>query len=1128
MAEPLQVQIEKLQASIHGLEAQLSILGAAIVEPALASLRHDLAELEEQAASQAASALNAEERSLVTTLFMDIVGSTSIAEKMDPEEWRQVAQKVQTTLGAAVAAHHGSVAQYQGDGLLAFFGSKEASEHDPENAIRAALEGHAQVASLVLPEKVQLRAGVHTGLVVVGELGDTIHKEFAVFGDAVNLASRLQTAAPPGGTLISHDTYRYVRGVFDLTPRPPLTVKGKSAPLQTYLVRRAKPRPFRTVTRGVAGVETRTIGREAEAQALQAAYLRAYESHSVVWAQLVSEPGFGKSRLLADQNDWMDLREENSRLLRARAFPDDVNQPFALVRHMWFDRFQITEDAPLDQAEARWVERFHEFCDLGDCEEAAHALGLLVGLPFKDSPHIKAMRSDPNQVKGRALVVSRELVQAARQHNPIVVQLEDLHWADAASWDYLMEVFLNDSAGENANGVFILGAARPEWRPPQELATLLASSSADQKAGEKWGFQISLAPLSEQSTRQLAQELLQRAAEVPEGVIDLIVERSEGVPYFAEEIVNWFIDRGILDTHTEAWRFLPERLKEEPLPITLQHLLLTRLSSLSQPERAALQRGAIFGRHFWTGGVEALGVPAGEETLGRLQPRGFVEAQPESAFQGDTEWSFHHNLLREVTYESVLKRERAALHKVAAGWLERQASQAGRLDEFAGLLGEHYQRAGELSTAADWYLRAGRRAMIQGAPREAKVFYTQALELLPPVDRDRRWLALLGREETLSVLSEAQAWKADLAALLELAHAFPDENYLAEVYLRQANYGWQMGDNPTIDQAAREALAVSRRSGNEAIEIKALALSGLMNLYIQRDTTAAVQNIEEALRRARSLGDENVLSFVLYRATLCYFEAGDTARYEPLQTEAIELDHRLGNRMLEATGLGNLGTQYIALGLYKPARALLEKGIAIARSLGSRRGVAYGCGNLAESYLATGDLRKARQLMEQALQDIIPTQDMRGKIGMKNDLGFILLAMGDASGAARRLTEAHELALNQGMAPRVCEAATGLAACAVMQGELDLARTYIHEAWDFLKEHGWIGTGNTARIYRSCAETFDALGDEENLQAVLEAGYKVFMGAADKINVPDWRQSFLENVPDVRTFMEMWERRKIQ
>jgi class 3 adenylate cyclase len=584
MVELIDQQREALQRSIDVLEAQRDILGDETVNLAQDTLRQKLQMLEEQATAQAAPV---EERRMVTILFIDMVGSTSIAEKLDPEEWRQVVSKLHTALGEAVVVHHGTVAQYLGDGLLAFFGAKEASEHDPENAIRAALDGQTGVSDL-FAERVQLRAGIHSGLVVVGELGDATHQEFTASGDAMNLAARLQSAAPPGGILISHDTYRYVRGVFDLTPCPPLTVKGKSEPLQTYLVRRAKPRPFRSVTRGVAGVETRTVGREVEMQALQAAYIRAYEGHGMVWAQLVSEPGVGKSRLMADLSDWIDLREETVRLLRGRAFPDDANQPFALVRRMWFDRFQIADDTPLELAEAKWVERFKEFTGIDDYEEPAHALGLLVGLPFLNSPHIKGMRNDPAQVKGRALVVSRELFRAVRQEYPMVVLLEDLQWTDVASWEYLTDVFLGRVDLETPNGLFILGAARPEWRPPLELVELLTPSLTDQSASKNWGTQISLVPLSDLATRELAVELFQRAVDIPEQVIDILVERSEGVPYYAEEMVNWLIDHGILDTQSEQWRFLPERLKEQPLPATLQHLLLTRLSSLSPSERATL------------------------------------------------------------------------------------------------------------------------------------------------------------------------------------------------------------------------------------------------------------------------------------------------------------------------------------------------------------------------------------------------------------------------------------------------------------------------------------------------------------------------------------------------------------
>jgi tetratricopeptide (TPR) repeat protein len=604
-----------------------------------------------------------------------------------------------------------------------------------------------------------------------------------------------------------------------------------------------------------------------------------------------------------------------------------------------------------------------------------------------------------------------------------------------------------------------------------------------------------------------------------------LVERAEGVPYYAEEIVNWFVDRGILDTSREQWRFMPDRLKEEPLPATLQHLLLTRLSSLSPPERATLQRGAIFGRRFWTGGVEALGISGGAEMLGHLQPLGFVEAQPESAFQGDTEWTFHHNLLQEVTYESVLKRERTTLHRVAAGWLERQATQAGRLDEFAGLLGEHCERAGELSAAADWYLRAGRRAMGQGATREAKDFYTQALELLPPVDRERRWQALLGREEALSVLSEAEPYRADINALLELARSFDDDNYLAEAYLRQAMFGNRTGDVHISELASREAIEAARRCGNELIEVKALALTAMVELT-RGDRPTVLQSIEEALRRARHMGDENMLAFVIFRAAFCYSELGDTARAHQLQLEQIELDHRLGDRSQEAIGLGNMGSGYLGLGLFKQARAAIEHASQIAAALGARRALAYDMMNLADVYLFTGDLRKARQLAEEALQEISPSQDARGKVFALESLGLVLLTMGDASGSSRRFTEARELAMSQELIALAWESTAGLAACAVMQGQLDEARKYVHQAWDYLKPHGWLGMNNPGTVYRFCAETFDALGEADNAWAVIESGHQALLEVAEKINVPAWRQSFLENVPDQRAIMEMWERRK--
>ena len=216
----------------------------------------------------------------------------------------------------------------------------------------------------------------------------------------------------------------------------------------------------------------------------------------------------------------------------------------------------------------------------------------------------------------------------------------------------------------------------------------------------------------------------------------------------------------------------------------------------------------------------------------------------------------------------------------------------------------------------------------------------------------------------------------------------------------------------------------------------------------------------------------------------------------------------------------------MALGQYKQGRAAIEQASRICEAMGARRSLAFDLMNLGETYLATGDLRTARQFVEKALQEISPSQDARGNTFALNGLGNVLLAEDDVYGAVRRFTEGREMALRYGLSFLAFESLSGLAACAVMQGRLDESRNYITEVWDYLKEHGWLGMSNPGKVYRTCAETFDALGEDENARAVIESGHQALMDVAEKINVPAWRQSFLENVPDHRAIMEMWERRK--
>ncbi len=1139
-------ELGKLRAALAGLETQRGIVDTSILEPALAALRGQITALE----AQQAEAPPAEERRIVSALFSDIVGSTAIAGKLDPEDWKRVVSAIQKMAGKAIEAAHGQVLQYLGDGLLAVFGVQEVSENDAENAVRAALAIQAGLAALKTeaaqasqPEEllfrnelqsIQLRVGVHTGLVVLSELGTPTRKELTATGEAMNLAGRLQEAAPAGGVLISHDTFRYVRGLFDLEAQPLLAIKGKSEPIQTYRVYRSRSLRFRSETRGVPGLETRTVGREVELHTLQEAFQQAAWQGQEVWVQLIGEAGMGKSRLMGDMLGFLALQPIQFGLMRGRAFQGDEKQAFKLVRRTWFDLFQIAEDAPLTEAETRWEEACQE---LGANPEAAHVLGLLVGLPFEQSPYLSGLRRDPTLVKGRAVVISREILNRLRQAMPVVILLEDLHWSDPSSCEYIQQVFTEPAwkpAGL-AHGLFIFSTARPERNPTERLLNhSLTGDDAcfsidesfvrylDDKRDRLHLTLITLSPLNDSASQELARELLSHVQNVPESVVQLIVQRSEGVPYYVEEMVNWLLDRGIIDSQSSPWQFFPDKLHDNPLPATLQHLLLTRLSGLNEAERKVLQRGAVFGRTFWETGVEALGVPGSHRILESLERRGFVHAQAFSTLEGDPEWSFHHYLQREVTYESILKRERRELHKGAAAWLEAQASSGGRTAEFAGLLAEHTERAGEMDKAARWYLQAGEYAKSRGATHEARRFYDRTLELLPAQELKYRWEALLGRDEMLGVLGEMQARQADDETLLSLAQEMQDDECLARAYGRQGYTLSITGDDRAAVVAYDASLAAARRAGSLRWEAAALGmkLASLTHLGEMYDIEMVA---EEAMQRAEEAGDAETLIDNMVNVALYYTTIGDLARAARLLTHQVELSRNQGEIRTEAAGLGNLGYAYLQLGLYPGGREAIERSLALSRSIGARRLTAFNQINLGLAYWRTGDLPAARQCLEEAIPQLTSLGDRFGQAAGLAYLGMTQEKAGQIAPAQDCYAQAEQIFRQVDMLGGAHDALCGQARCTLEQGDLERAYQQACQVWGYLEKDGAQTMEFPILAYLTCAEIFQACTDQAQLCAALKAGYQDLMQRAERISNPAWRQSYLENVPEHHTIRLRWE-----
>ena len=1113
------LSIEQIRSALAGLEAQRALLGDAVVEPAMYALRQQLAALE----AQAQTINPAQERRLITILFSDVVGSVSLAEQLDPEDWRQVIAQVQSAIGTIVVERHGLIAQYQGDALIALFGARDLSEDDAENAVRTGLAAQQAVAQLKLLLPVQIRVGIHTGLVVLGEWGVDARIEFGAFGDAVNVAARLQTSAPPGGVLISRDTYRHVRGIFDLVAQPPLTLKGKREPMQTYVVQGVRPRPFRIASRGVSGLETATIGRDAELNQLQQAYRHAYEQRQAAWMQLSGEAGVGKSRLVAEMDDWIELRPEDVCCFRARSFSGDIHQPWALIRHLWFEYFHIAEDEPLAQAEAKWVQGFQELIQTDEVEPA-QALGLLVGLPFKDSPHLGVLRDDPVQVKGRAFVVSQTVFNLIRAEQPIFMLLEDLHWADSASLDYLLKTLLDNDPHDH--GLFVLATARPEWQPPDELAAAVQVRTTDVHdtqplRGDLHYFQMTLAPLSTENCRELVQALLQHLADVPDSLVQLIAERAEGVPYYAEELINLLLDRGVIDSSAEPWLYDPHKLDVGQLPQTLQYLLLTRLLSLSVEQRTCLQRGSIFGRHFWEGGLKALDVPDPRVALGPLQTRAMVDAWRESAFEGEREWSFHHSLLCDVAYESVLKSERRILHKAAAAWLEEQTRRAGRLDEFVDRLGAHAESAGELEAAVHWYVQAGERASVRGATNEARAFFERTLKLVNPSDHAHRWRALLGLDDVLMRLGDTAAHRANVEELIGLANEL-DDKHLAEAHYRHGIYLDTTGNYREALSDYEAGLELAQRTHNIPLEARLLGYKAICQNRLG-DAVGAARAAQAVVERINDADEVSAIQ-ALNNVAIYYVESGDLSRAVELHREQVALTHRLGDRAKEANALNNLGYDYVCLGLSTEARTVLEQSLQIYQSIGAQRELLYARLNLGLAYWRSGDLATARQQLEQVAIDTSSSGDAFARAASLSYLALTLEQAGDTEGAIKCFREADQQFGTLGVRGYALDAEAGLARCLSVLGQTSETRAVIERLWDDLQQNGTQGAEFAVWAFLTCFEVFEEQQQFEPARAVLAAGYQELMNRANKISDAQWRTSFLQNVPEHRMLSVRWQR----
>jgi class 3 adenylate cyclase/tetratricopeptide (TPR) repeat protein len=641
------------------------------------------------------------ERRQITVLFADVVGFTTFSEQSGEEAAFTLMRQLAQLMDEAVCEQRGVVQSFTGDGVMAVFGAPIAFEDAPLRACRAALsilrKVNASGADFAVKYglRPQLRIGLNTGLAVVGKVQGGTDAAVTVLGDTVNVAARLQTLAEPDSVALSGATYRLVQGMVETSFSGQHQIKGKAEPLRVYrleAIREGVARFEAAVSRGLGTF----VGRERELEELERGLKEARTKLCVI--DLVAEPGMGKSRLVHEFRQ--SFGKERAFVLSGSCSPESQQTSFFPLIEVVRGSFRIgAGDTEADVAQK--------------LEMGLTALGLFSPRNLGLLLHLLGLKAPDGALTGldgvliglRTRDLLRQLLEVRCRLSPVLMVIEDLHWIDSVSEEVLGKIVESDAKLQ----LLLLHTRRPEYRPPWRDRAVVAS--------------LHLEPLPAGDIRRLVQTRLAVGA-LPEALAREVVEKTEGNPLFAEEIVAFLGERGVLRVTAGKLDFNPTAAAAT-LPATVETLLTARVDSLAAEDRRLLQAASVIGRRF----DPNLLTPAFGEAdniaarLAAMQVVGLVRLEGRS-----NDYLFKHALVRDALYQSLLTEARTALHLRIAQEIERRSG--NRLTEVAEVLAHHYSQASRADKAFTYLSMAGTKSLSVYSLEEAAAHFTTALSLL--------------------------------------------------------------------------------------------------------------------------------------------------------------------------------------------------------------------------------------------------------------------------------------------------------------------------------------------------------------------------------------------------------------
>ncbi|MGD8715822.1 MAG: adenylate/guanylate cyclase domain-containing protein, partial [Desulfobacterales bacterium] len=653
------------------------------------------------------------ERKQVTVMFCDMEGFTGISEKIDPEEVYSIMDRVYEILIHKVHDYEGTVNEFTGDGIMALFGAPIALEDAPQRAIRSAYAIHREMTKFsdkIRQEKrnippIKMRIGIHTGPVVVGSLGNDLRVEFKAVGDTVNLASRIEGLAVPGSTYVSEDTYKLTEGLFRFEALGEYTVKGKAISVEAYRVIAPSTSRTRFDVSAERGL-TQFVGRDRELEILLDGFERSKTCRGQA-CSIVSEAGVGKSRLLYEFRKAVANEDVIFQEGKCLSYSKGVAyHPVIDIVKSNFDLMADDDDVEISAKLKRGLKA------LG-VDEASTLPYFLELLSVKYSG-VDPISLSPEARKDRITEALNRSTIKASQIRPLIMGIEDLHWIDKSSEDTL-KALLDSIAGER---IFLIFTYRPEY--------------VHTWGSKSYHNQITLNHLSNRESLTMVNNLL-GSEDIESDLEELILEKTEGVPFFIEEFIKSLKDLKFIERNNNIYQ-LAENVEALSIPSTIQDVIMARVDSLPEGAKEVLQTGSIIEREFSYELIKRVTSLPEQDLLSRLSILKDSELLFERGIYPNTTYIFKHALTREVVYDSILTRRREQLHEAIGNAIEEIYKES--IDEYYGTLVEHYIDSKNYEKGAEYSKLAGRKAENAGALSDAVAYARKRISCLEklPID----------------------------------------------------------------------------------------------------------------------------------------------------------------------------------------------------------------------------------------------------------------------------------------------------------------------------------------------------------------------------------------------------------